>query len=97
MKFFNEKRPIHAFPSTFKSFAPEELQIHSWGMTLLDYLAAKAMLLVWHENNAGIHETPELAEDFLAKQAYRIANAMMRERERLHHLDAATSKQDNQP
>ena len=31
-----------AFPSTFKSFNPDQHQIHRWGMTLRDYFAAKA-------------------------------------------------------
>jgi hypothetical protein len=69
-------QPESAFPSTFKSMSPEEVQVHRWGMTLRDYFAAKAM-------NALILEVADwkYMPNDIAKFAYKQADAMLKARE----------------
>jgi len=64
-----DHRPERAFPSTFKSFAPEQEQVHTWGMELRDYFAAKAMADMTWQFHASC-----------AQQCYRIADAMLEAR-----------------
>ena len=70
-------QPESAFPSTFKSMSPEEVQVHRWGMTLRDYFAAKAMQGFMANKSNPMHYQPE--ED--AQWAYMIADAMLKARE----------------
>ena len=79
-------QPESAFPSTFKSMSPEEGQVHRWGMTLRDYFAAKAIqaILPAYENvfedETGGDDDPTFPE-LLAKDAYVMADAMLKARE----------------
>ena len=63
--------PESAFPSTFKSLAPDATHVHRWGMTLRDYFAAKAM-----QELVGV-----LAPSDCARKAYQYASEMMKARE----------------
>ncbi len=74
-------RPEKAFPSTFKSFSPEESQIHVWGMDLRDYFAAYAMSELINIFAHQPYETQEQRVDAVAKSSYVIADAMIRARE----------------
>ena len=79
-------QPESAFPSTFKSMSPEEGQVHRWGMTLRDYFAAKAIqaILPSYQNafddETGSDDDPAFPE-LLAKDAYVMADAMLKARE----------------
>ena len=72
----NAGRPESAFPSTFKSLSPEEGQVHRWGMTLRDYFAAKAMQSMYISESF----PTGLMKD-TAKEAYEMADEMLRARE----------------
>ena len=67
--------PESAFPSTFKSLSPTEMQVHRWGMTLRDYFAAKAMQAILSNPEYGDED------DSLAGAAYYVADAMLKARE----------------
>ena len=69
----NTNQTESAFPSTFKSMSPEEVQVHRWGMQLRDYFAAKAM-------QALIEKFDEMPVE-IAYEAYTYADMMMKARE----------------
>ena len=71
----DKPQPESAFPSTFKSMSPEEVQVHRWGMQLRDYFAAKAMQSYWND--------PEVVgtQAQAAEWAYEMADAMLKARE----------------
>lgn len=80
----NTGKPESAFPSTFKSLHPDEAQVHRWGMTLRDYFAAKAMqtiLASQYEDGIYVGDLDNDSEDVCAISAYKMADAMLRERE----------------
>ena len=68
-----------AFPSTFKSLSGEE-QTHKWGMTMLDYFAAKAMPGLIARNWSSHKGTDEELVEIWARSSYRIADVMMKAR-----------------
>ncbi len=77
-------RPEKAFPSTFKSFNPEESQVHVWGMDLRDYFAAQALTgaQIWDAVLNGKNSVLAAnGVDTLAEVAYAVADAMMKARE----------------
>ena len=70
--------PESAFPSTFKSLAPDATHVHRWGMTLRDYFAARA--LQNFRDQIGSQSDQEWF-DLMAEGAYRMADAMLKARE----------------
>jgi len=75
-KMINTNQPESAFPSTFKSMSPEEVQVHRWGMTLRDYFAAQAMQSLILE----VADWKYMPND-ISKFAYIQADAMLKARE----------------
>jgi hypothetical protein len=77
--------PEPAFPSEYKTDDGKE-HIHTWGMTLRDYFAAKAMMVILpqyndvFEDETGTDDDPTFPE-IIAKDAYTMADAMLRARE----------------
>lgn len=61
---------IPAFPVTESAGMKREFL----GMTLRDYFAAKAMAVILQ------HDLPERPDHYIAKDAYKIADAMLAER-----------------
>lgn len=64
-----KENDIWAFPGSSEGYAPE------WGMTLLDYFAAKAL-------QAYVQVFPKEDYDVAAVDCYNYARAMLRERSR---------------
>ena len=81
------ERPEVAFPSTFRSIGEPEQQIHRAGMELRDYFAAKAMQAILRGydvvNSFEDEEVsdPEGMPHLIAKDAYIMADAMMKARD----------------
>ena len=76
--------PESAFPSTFKSLAPDATHVHRWGMTLRDYFAAKAMqtiLASQYEDGIYVGDLDNDSEHICANSAYTMADAMLEARE----------------
>ena len=77
---FPTKGEERAFPSSFKSLSGQE-QRHVFGMTLRDYFAAKAMQEILSSDRymglIGVNRY----EQRTAEDAYKMADAMLKERE----------------
>ena len=76
------EQPITAFPTTESNWYDED--VRSEGMTLRDYFAAKAMQGDWASQSED-YNLARYTDDALDKQAkiyYRMADAMLRAREK---------------
>lgn len=70
-----------AFPCLDNNEHSGQIKIHSEGMTLRDYFAAKAITgLVSATNQEGTWTATECAEE-IALESYKIADAMLRQRQ----------------
>lgn len=67
-----------AFPSTTQYFPEDTNYQEEQGMNLRDYFAAKAMSAI--VANKGIAVGVNCGQNILAKDAYKIADAMLKER-----------------
>ena len=78
-----EENKKQAFPTLFHNQTTGEPNGHDAGMTLRDYLAAKAMQSVLvsgnYDNFTGNSGMP--VPEFVAEQSYQIADAMLKQRE----------------
>ena len=68
-----------AFP--LHNHGAQTLGLHVTGMTLRDYMAAKAMSTVPHQTSYNM-KPKESHEDYVSRRAYDMADAMLKAREK---------------